>query len=73
MRTRAIYGCLGPELTPDERRFFDDSRPWGFIVFSRNIVDRNQLRALIGSLRECVQDENAPVLIAQEGGRVAPL
>jgi len=73
MRTRAIYGCLGPELTPDERRFFRESRPWGFIVFSRNIVDREQLRALIGSLRECVEDENAPVLIDQEGGRVARL
>jgi beta-N-acetylhexosaminidase len=73
MRTRAIYGCLGPELTPDERRFFRESRPWGFIVFSRNIVDRDQLRALIGSLRECVEDGNAPVLIDQEGGRVARL
>jgi len=73
MRTRAIYGCLGPELTPDERRFFGESRPWGFIVFGRNIVDRDQLRALIGSLRECVEDETAPVLIDQEGGRVARL
>lgn len=73
MRTRAIYGCLGPELTPDERGFFRESKPWGFIVFSRNIVDRDQLRALIGSLRECVEDESAPVLIDQEGGRVARL
>ena len=40
MRTRAIYGCSGPELTPDERRFFREANPWGFIVFSRNVVDR---------------------------------
>lgn len=73
MRTRAIYGCLGPELTPDEQRFFRESRPWGFIVFSRNIVDRDQLRTLIRSLRECVEDETAPVLIDQEGGRIARL
>ena len=73
MRTRAIYGCLGPELTPDERGFFRESRPWGFIVFSRNIVDRDQLRTLIRSLRECVEDETAPVLIDQEGGRIARL
>ncbi|HEX3432378.1 MAG TPA: beta-N-acetylhexosaminidase [Rhizomicrobium sp.] len=73
MRTRAIYGCLGPELTPDERRFFAEARPWGFIVFGRNIVDRDQLRALIAALRECVEDENAAVLIDQEGGRVARL
>jgi beta-N-acetylhexosaminidase len=73
MRTRAIYGCLGPELTPDERRFFREQRPWGFIVFGRNIVDRDQLRGLIHSLRECVDDESAPVLIDQEGGRVARL
>jgi beta-N-acetylhexosaminidase len=73
MRTRAIYGCLGPELTPDERGFFREARPWGFIVFGRNVIDRDQLRALIASLRDCVEDESAPVLIDQEGGRVARL
>jgi|SRR5579871_1099532 len=73
MRTRAIYGCLGPELTPDEEGFFRDAQPWGFIVFGRNIVDRDQLRGLVGALRACVEDENAPVLIDQEGGRVARL
>jgi beta-N-acetylhexosaminidase len=73
MPTRAIYGCFGPELTPDERRFFRDARPWGFIVFSRNVVDRDQLRALIVSMRECLGDEAAPVLIDQEGGRIARL
>ena len=73
MRTRAIYGCIGPELTPDEHRFFRESQPWGFIVFGRNIVDRDQLYALVRSLRECIGDENAPVLIDQEGGRVARL
>jgi beta-N-acetylhexosaminidase len=73
MRTRAIYGCLGTELTSDERQFFADAQPWGFIVFGRNIADRDQLHRLVLSLRECIGDERAPVLIDQEGGRVARL
>jgi beta-N-acetylhexosaminidase len=73
MRTRAIYGCTGPDLLPDERQFFADSQPWGFILFARNITDRDQLRRLIGDLRESVGDGRAPVLIDQEGGRVTRL
>ncbi len=73
MRTRAIYGCAGPRLTAEERAFFRDAQPWGFIVFARNISDPDQLRALIGELRETVNDPAAPVLIDQEGGRVARL
>jgi beta-N-acetylhexosaminidase len=73
MRTRAIYGCAGLVLGPEERDFFRAARPWGFIVFARNIADRDQLRALVRSLRETVDDANAPVLIDQEGGRVARL
>ncbi|MBV9992260.1 MAG: beta-N-acetylhexosaminidase [Alphaproteobacteria bacterium] len=73
MRTRAIYGCAGAELSADERAFFRKTRPWGFIVFARNIVDRDQLRALTTSLRETVNDGKAPILIDQEGGRVARL
>ncbi len=53
--------------------FFRDVQPWGFIVFARNIADPDQLRALVESLRETVSDETAPVLIDQEGGRVARL
>ncbi len=73
MRTRAIYGCAGAELSADERAFFRKTRPWGFIVFARNIVDRDQLRALTAALRETVDDGKAPILIDQEGGRVARL
>lgn len=73
MRTRAIYGCSGTELLPDERRFFSDARPWGFILFGRNVVDRNQVRRLVDDLRESVGDTRAPVLIDQEGGRVMRL
>ena len=73
MRNRAIYGCAGTSLTAEERAFFRDAQPWGFIVFARNIETPAQLRALVAELRETVDDAAAPVLIDQEGGRVARL
>jgi beta-N-acetylhexosaminidase len=73
MRTRAIYGCAGASLSTEEQDFFRAAQPWGFIVFARNIADPAQLRALVQSLRETVNDDAAPVLIDQEGGRVARL
>ncbi|MGA7676514.1 MAG: beta-N-acetylhexosaminidase [Rhizomicrobium sp.] len=73
MRTRAIYGCSGQELGAEERAFFRDTMPWGFILFARNIDDREQVRALVDALRETVGDAGAPVLIDQEGGRVTRL
>ena len=73
MRSRAIYGCSGATLTADERMFFRDVQPWGFILFGRNIESPDQVRALVRSLRETVADDAAPVLIDQEGGRVARL
>jgi len=73
MRTRAIYGCAGTSLPPAERAFFKEAQPWGFILFGRNIVDRDQVRALVSELRATIGDASAPVLIDQEGGRVARL
>jgi beta-N-acetylhexosaminidase len=73
MRSRAIYGCAGPELSEGERSFFREAKPWGFILFGRNIVDRAQVRRLVQALRESIGDAAAPVLIDQEGGRVARL
>jgi beta-N-acetylhexosaminidase len=73
MRTRAIYGCAGTTLLPDEVAFFRDVQPWGFILFGRNIADRDQVRALTASLRDTLGDASAPVLIDQEGGRVMRL
>ncbi|MGN6514981.1 MAG: beta-N-acetylhexosaminidase [Rhizomicrobium sp.] len=72
-RSRAIFGCQGLQLSAEERDFFREVRPWGFIVFGRNITDHAQLRSLVTSLRETVGDPKAPVLIDQEGGRVARL
>jgi beta-N-acetylhexosaminidase len=68
----AIYGLSGPALTPDEKAFFRDADPWGFILFARNIEGVNQLSRLTLALRDCV-GRDAPILIDQEGGRVARL
>ena len=67
----SIFGLSGPTLTADERDFFRDSDPAGYILFKRNIVDREQLRALTDSLRALHGRTDLPVLIDQEGGRVA--
>jgi beta-N-acetylhexosaminidase len=73
MRARAIFGCAGTVLGADERAFFREVQPWGFILFARNIHDRDQVRSLVASLRDTVGDSRAPVLIDQEGGRVSRL
>lgn len=69
--TPAIFGLSGPVLTDDERRFFADAKPAGYILFKRNCVDRAQLRALTDSLRDLEGRSDVAILIDQEGGRVA--
>jgi beta-N-acetylhexosaminidase len=69
----AILGCSGPALTAEETAFFRRVRPWGFILFGRNVTGPDQVRALTEALRETVGRPDAPVLIDQEGGRVARL
>ncbi|MCV3243507.1 beta-N-acetylhexosaminidase [Mesorhizobium sp. ZC-5] len=68
-----ILGCSGKVLTPDEIRFYRGERPWGFILFARNIGEPEQIRDLVLSLRESVGRPDAPVFIDQEGGRVQRL
>ena len=69
----AIFGCAGTTLTADERAFFRDADPLGFILFARNIETPEQTRRLTDELRSCVARAEAPVLIDQEGGRVLRL
>jgi beta-N-acetylhexosaminidase len=69
----AIYGLAGLELTSDERDFFRDSNPAGFILFKRNCDSREQLRRLTDSLRDVSGRAEVPILVDQEGGRVARL
>ncbi len=68
----AIYGLQGETLSPDEKAFFRDADPWGFIIFARNVDRPKQLRALTDSLRDCV-GRDVPVFVDQEGGRVQRL
>jgi len=71
--TAAILGCCGPKLTAEERAFFRRVKPWGFILFGRNVTNPDQVRALVDALRDTVGRADAPVLIDQEGGRVQRL
>jgi beta-N-acetylhexosaminidase len=67
-----VFGCAGTMLRAEERAFFRDADPLGFILFKRNVDTPGQVRALVDSLRAAV-GRAAPVLIDQEGGRVARL
>lgn len=69
----AIYGCSGRRVTREERALFRDVRPWGFILFARNLVEPGQIRGRIEELREAADDEAAMVFVDQEGGRVQRL
>ena len=69
--TPAIFGIQGQSLTASERDFFKDSQPFGFILFGRNVAHRDQLRALTDDLRSLTGRDQLPILIDQEGGRVA--
>ena len=68
-----ILGCAGTSLSDDERRLFREGNPLGFILFQRNCRDPRQVGSLVAAFRETVGRPDAPVLIDQEGGRVARL
>ena len=68
-----IFGCAGPELSPEEVDFFAAADPLGFILFARNCETADQIYALTEALRGAVGRPSAPVLIDQEGGRVQRL
>ncbi len=73
MPLAAIFGCAGLSLTEEEKSFYRDCDPVGFILFARNVESPDQVRRLTDALRETVQRADAPILIDQEGGRVARL
>lgn len=68
-----IVGVAGTALSETERRFLKESDPLGFILFARNVEAPEQVRDLIADMRDAVGRAGAPVLIDQEGGRVARL
>jgi beta-N-acetylhexosaminidase len=69
--TPAIFGFAGTALTDDERDFFRDADPAGYILFARNVENRAQLQALTEDLRAIHGRERLLISIDQEGGRVA--
>jgi beta-N-acetylhexosaminidase len=74
MSARAlIVGCAGPKLSAAEREFLARTKPWGLILFKRNIESPAQVSALIQEFRGVVGYREAPILIDQEGGRVQRL
>jgi beta-N-acetylhexosaminidase len=68
-----ICGLRGLEITPEERAFFEREKPWGYILFARNVDTPEQVTALCADLRSCVGRDDAPILMDQEGGRVQRL
>jgi len=68
-----IFGCQTTRLLAEEKAFFKRANPLGFILFARNCQTKEQIQELIHELRKTVGRPDAPVLIDQEGGRVARL
>ena len=73
MTSALILGLSGLELTPDERAFFAELQPWGYILFKRNCETKAQVKRLTDELRAISGRADVPILIDQEGGRVARL
>src|SRR5690554_6158120 len=74
MAARAfISGLSGPELTADERVFLREARPWGLILFKRNIETPAQVTELVRESVAAIGNPETPVLVDQEGGRVQRL
>ena len=65
-----ITGLSGTTLTPAERDFIRAERPWGFILFRRNIDTPAQVAALTAEVRNVLGEPDAPFLVDQEGGKV---
>lgn len=68
--TPAIFGIAGAALTADERAFFTEADPAGYILFGRNCESREQMRALTDELRQIHGRDRLIISIDQEGGRV---
>lgn len=72
-RRAFITGVSGKALTRDEASFITEARPWGLILFARNVGTPSEVASLCAAFREALGDAGAPVLIDQEGGRVQRL
>ena len=69
-RRSFITGIKSTSLSVKEKKFLQQYKPWGVILFSRNIKSLRQTKKLTDKIREIFKDNNYPILIDQEGGRV---
>jgi len=65
-----IVGVKSTRLSPKEKKFLKKYKPWGVILFTRNIKNIKQTRELTSSIRKIFRNKRYPILIDQEGGRV---
>jgi len=68
-----VCGIKGKYLSNKEKRFLIKYKPWGIILFSRNIKSIKQTKILTNSIKKIFKNENYPILIDEEGGRVTRL
>ena len=72
-RKAVIFGIKGHKLSKNEKSFFKKAKPWGVILFSRNIKNIHQLKNLVDDIKNIHKDKKYPVLIDQEGGEISRL
>ena len=68
-----ICGIKGKSLSNNEKKFLVKYKPWGIILFSRNIDTIKQTQELTKSIKKLFKNYNYPILIDEEGGRVSRL
>jgi len=73
IRKAAIISISGPSLTKDEIKIIKKEKPWGIILFKRNIYSEKQLIHLTKDIRKTMNDKKYPILIDEEGGKVSRL
>ena len=73
IRKAAIISISGISLTPQEIKIFKKEKPWGVILFQRNIKSEKQLKKLTSLIKNIMKDKKYPILIDEEGGRVTRL
>ena len=72
-RKAIIVSIKGYKLSIKERELLSKGRPWGLILFKRNIKSLNQIQNLIKNTKKCVKDKKFPILIDEEGMEVSRL
>jgi beta-N-acetylhexosaminidase len=73
IRKAVIVSISGPFLTSREIAILKKEKPWGVILFKRNILSENQLINLTKKIKKIMRDKKFPIIIDEEGGRVSRL